>query len=443
MSDWLIYSYDEKNFTAYRSFSLSFVALDNVNRLYNRSISTNQDEQVERKRKEDNNLLSLSTKQTRSREERARKLSEIQSLSLEKIKTKSFSGKETDSSVFLEQRGIEGEKRKKRENELLEERRRLKDLEEKLERQKAEQRELERRKKQEEFTAREEKLLESIKETETLINDLTARIDRNTIQQETSSLETLRLLGTLEENQRTILQKEHESWEWQSRYEASERLRKETEKAYQREAVEREREEIEMKLAELEAAIRVADGELVKRWREKEFASLKEKAAAIKKDFSKGNYKTVMLSLGQLYKELETIKQEAYAGEKSECQREHMAGCFLEALRYLGYEAQMYQVEPKDPRSNVIIHGKMSSGRGIEISLPLGEVYSIKFSGLEEKKCCSEETALNELMAQFGIQARPLEPVSPSSGFPSGKPGMRLEFKDGNKKIELKQQFCG
>lgn len=444
MSEWLNYSYDGKYFVAYRSFSLSFVALDNVNSLYNKSISADHDKEVERKRKEDDNLLILSTQQTREREERARKLSEIQSLSLEKLKTKAISvGKQIDSSVFLDQRKIEDEKRRKRENELLEERRRLKELQEKLERQKAEQGELERRKKQEEFTAREEKLLESVEETETVINDLKARMDRNTKQQEATSQETLRLLGALEENQKIILQKEYESHEWQSRYEASERLRKETEKAYQREAAEREREEAEMKLAELEAAIRAAAGDLVKKWRQPEFTSIKEKAAAIKKDFSKGNYKTAMLSLGQIYKELETVRQEACADEKSECHREHAAGCFLDAIRYLGYEAYMKQVNPDDLRSNVVIQGEMASGKKIEVTLPLGEVYRIKFTGMEETKCCSEETDLMQTMAQYGIQSRRLEPADSSAGSPSGKPGMKLEFKDGNKKIELRQQFCG
>lgn len=444
MSEWLNYSYDGKYFVAYRSFNLSFVALDNVNSLYNKSISADHDKEVERKRKEDDNLLIISTQQTREREERARKLAEIQSLSLEKLKTKASIGEvQIDNSVFLDQRKLEEEKRRKRENELLEEKRKLKELQEKLERQKAEQRELERRKNQEEFTAREEKLLESIEETENNINGLKARIDRNTTQQEATSRETLRLLGTLEENQRIILQKEHESREWQSRYEASERLRKEAEKAYQREAAEREREEAEIKLVEFEAAIRVTNGDLVSKWRQNEFAGLKEKAAAVKKDYNKGNYKAAMLSLGQIYRELEAIKQEACADEKSECQREHVAGCFLDALRYLGYEAWMKQIDAGDPRSSVMIQGKMPSGKEIEITLPLREIYRIRFTGMEETKCCSEETDLMHAMAQYGIQSRRLEPAGPSSGSSYGKPGMKIEFKDGNKTIELKQQFCG
>ena len=207
--------------------------------------------------------------------------------------------------------------------------------------------------------------------------------------------------------------------------------------------MERAREEAEMKLAELEAAIRITDGDLIKKWKQKEFSKLLERIEATKKDLGKGNYKTAMIFLGQMYKELETVKQEACADEKSEYQREHVAGCFLEALRYLGYEAEMRQKDPDNPRSSVVIQGKMPSGKGIEVTLPLGEVYNIKFSGMEEKKCCSEETALREIMAQFGIQSRALEPINPSSGMPAGKPGMKLEFRDGNKRIELRQQFCG
>jgi DNA repair exonuclease SbcCD ATPase subunit len=444
MSEWLVYFSDEKYFSAYRSFSLSFVALDRVNSLYNKSISTEHYKQEERERKEGDRLLILSTRQTRDREERARKMAETQNLSLGKLRTEARSEEESqDNSILQNQRKFEEEKRRKRENELLEEKRKLKELQEKLERQKAEQRELERRKKQEEFSGKEEKLLESIEETEAVINDLKARIERNTNQYETTSRETLRLLGALEENQRFILQKEQESREWQSRYEASERLRKETEKAYQREAMERAREEAEMKLAELEAAIRIVDGDLIKKWKQKEFSKLLERIEAIKKDLEKSNFKTAMISLSQMYKELETVKQEACADEKSECQREHVAGCFLEALRYLGYEAEMRQNDPNDLRSSVVIQGKMPSRKGIEITLPLGEVYNIKFSGMEEKKCCSEEMALREIMAQAGIQSRALEPVNPSSGMPAGKPGMKLEFRDGNKRIELRQQFCG
>jgi hypothetical protein len=150
-----------------------------------------------------------------------------------------------------------------------------------------------------------------------------------------------------------------------------------------------------------------------------------------------------MVSLSQMYKDLETVKQEACADEKLECQREHVAGCFIEALRYLGYEAQMHQKDSNELRSSVVIQGKMPSGKGIEITLPLGEVYNIKFSGMEEKKCCSEEVALREIMAQAGIQSRALERINPSSGISGGKPGMKLEFRDGNKRIELRQQFCG
>jgi len=444
MSEWLVYFSDEKYFSAYRSFSLSFVALDRVNSQYNKSISTEHDKQKEREREEGDCLLILSTRQTRDREDRARKMSEIQNLGLAKLKKEARSEESfQDNSVLQNQRKLEEEKRKKRENELLDEKRRLKELQEKLERQKAEQGELERRKKQEEFTGKEEKLLESIKETEAVINELKARIERNTNLHETTSRETLRLLGALEENQRLILKKEQESREWQSRYEASERLRKETEKAYEREAMEREREEAEMKFAEIETAIRIAGGDLMKEWKQEEFDRLQERIEAIKKDLAKGNYKTAMISLGQMYKELEKVRQEACADEKLECQREHVAGCFLEALRYLGYGAEMYQKDPNNPRSSVVIQGKMPSGKGIEITLPLGEVYRIKFSGMEEKKCCSEEMVLREIMAQAGIQSRALEPVNSSSGMPAGKPGMKLEFRDGNKRIELRQQFCG
>ena len=52
MSEWLVYFSDEKYFSAYRSFSLSFVALDRVNSQYNKSISTEHDKQKEREREE-------------------------------------------------------------------------------------------------------------------------------------------------------------------------------------------------------------------------------------------------------------------------------------------------------------------------------------------------------------------------------------------------------
>ena len=103
----------------------------------------------------------------------------------------------------------------------------------------------------------------------------------------------------------------------------------------------------------------------------------------------------------------------------------------------------MRQEDPNDPRSAVLINAKRPSGVAIEIIIPFGEVYRIKFSGVtEEKQCCSQETALREIMEKFGVSSRALEPLG-HSDTPNGKTGMKLQFKDGKKQIDLRPQFCG
>ena len=128
----------------------------------------------------------------------------------------------------------------------------------------------------------------------------------------------------------------------------------------------------------------VVDGDLSHKWCLKELESLKDKIATVRRDYERGNYQTVKISLAGLLGEVDKVDKKLYADEKIESQREHLARSFLEALRYQGYKVGMFQKDSKDPRSSVVIRGNTLSGKSIEITLAFGEVYSIKFSGMKK-----------------------------------------------------------
>jgi len=456
MSEYLMYLLEKEGYIGYRKFVVCGTATTTISALYEENLFLENSQRKQREEKGRSHIADLLTQQTRDREERARRIAENQSIVVEMIKKEQQKEKtgelvrlQKNTSLFNEslesQRKAAEQRRIKKEQELLEERRRLKELKVRAEREKAMQRELERKRRQEEFSSQEKELMESIEETEQAISRLTSEIDRKTNLADKTSREALQLLETLKATQQNILHKEQENLEWKKRCEFSERLRRETEEAYQRERQECEREEAQMQLAQLESSFTITDGNLMQKWRCEELSELKKGVADVRKDFEKGNFDTVRLTGPELVRKLETLEQQALADEKLECHREYVAKSFFETLKYLGYtvELTMFQQNPKDPRSPVIIKGSLRSGKAIELTIPFGDVYSIKFSGTnEESHCCSEEAALREIMEKFGVSSRALEPVS-QHYVPNGKPGMKLQFKDGNKKIELTQQFCG
>ena len=452
MSEFLMYQTDEKGFSGYRIIVIHEIGVFNVTTRYENSISSEQKERKNREKSENSRIADIMIKQTRDREDRAIQIADIQDSVSERFKRERKDKREEDvdkpeTNMFTEalesQRKAKEEDRIRKEKEQREEKIRLKELEEKLEKEKAKQRELERKGRQEQFTGKEQELLESIEETKEAISRLKSDMDTKTKLADKNSQDTLRLLETLKTTQEDILRKEQENLEWKQRCELSERLRRKTEESYNRERKEREKEEAEMRLAELESALKIADGELTRKWRQEELKEIGEKIASIRNDFKNGNFGTVRLSASELRRKLEALEEEVLSDEKIECQREYVASSFLEALRYLSYEVDMRQDDPGDSRSAVLINAKRHSGIAIDITIPFGEVYRIKFSGVnEEKKCCSQEAALREIMEKFGVSSRALEPLG-HSDTPNGKTGMKLQFKDGKKKIDLRPQFCG
>ena len=452
MSEFLMYEKYGKDFSGYRITAIHEIGVFNVTTLYENSISLEQKERKNRERRENSRATDILMQQTRDREERAREIADNQNAVVGRFKREREEEKEEEAdkpetNSFTEtlksQRKTKEEERITREKELLEEKRRLKELEEKLEKEKVKQRELERKGKQEQFTGKEQDLLESIEETKEAISRLKSEMDDKAKLADKNSRETLRLLCTLKTTQENILQKEQENLEWKQRCELSEHLRRKTEESYNCERKEREKEEAEMQLAELESALKIADGELVRKWRHEELNEIGKKITSIRNDFKSGNFGTVRLSASEVRRKLEVLEEETLSDEKIECQREYVATSFLEALRYLSYVVDMRQEDPNDFRSAVLINAKRPSGVAIEIVIPFGEVYRIKFSGVtEEKQCCSQEAALREIMEKFGVSSRALEPLG-HPDTPNGKTGMKLQFKDGKKKIDLRPQFCG
>jgi len=452
MSQFLVYEKNGKCFIAYRDTDIYGIGISNTMTLYETSISLEQKERKNREKSENSRMADIMMQQTRDREERAREISDIQNSVVERFERERKDKREEDvdkpeANMFTKtlesQRKAKEEELITKEKERREEKRKLKELEEKLEKEKARQKELERKGKQEQFTGKEQELLESIEETEKAISRLKSEMDAKTKLADKNSQDTLRLLETLRATQESILQKEQENLEWKQRCEQSERLRRKTEESCNRERKEREKEEAEMRLAELESALKIADGGLMRKWRQEEFKEIGKKITSVRSDFKNGNFGTVRLSASELHRKLEILVEEALSDEKIECQREYVATSFLEALGYLSYEVDMRQEDPNDPRSAVLINAKRPSGIAIDITIPFGKVYRIKFSGVnEEKQCCSQETALRETMEKFGVSSMALEPLG-HSGIPHGKTGMKLQFKDGKKKIDLRPQFCG
>lgn len=456
MSEYLKYLLEKQGYIGYRKFLICETATVTISALYQENLFLETSQRKQKEENERSHIADLLTQQTRDREERARGITENQGNVVERIKKEQQREKaeelrrlQKNTSLFNDslesQRKAAEQKRIKKEQELLEEKRRLKELKDKAEREKAMQRELERKREQEDFTSKEEELLESIEQTEQAISRLKSEIETETNLADKTNRETLQLLETLKATQQNVLHKEEENLEWKKRCELSERLRRETEEAFRREKEERQREEAQMQLAQLESSLTITDGNLMQKWRCEELNELKKEIADIRKDFEKGNFDTVRLTGPELHRKLEALEQQALADEKQECQREYVAKRFFEALKYLGYNdgLTMFQQNPKDPRSPVIIKGSLPSGKALELTIPFGDIYSIKFSGTnEERHCCSEEAALREIMEKFGVSNRALEPVNQHHA-PNGKPGLKLQFKDGNKKIELTQQFCG
>jgi len=447
-----MYEKDGKYFFAYRSIDIYGIGVSNTTTLYESSISLEQKERKSREKSENSRIADILMQQTRDREERAIEMADNQNSVVERFRKERKEEKEEEvekpetnmiTATLESQRKAKEEEHNRKEKEQREEKRKLKELEEKLEKEKEKQRELERKGKQEQFTGKEQELLESIEETEEAISRLKSEMDAKMELADKNSRETLRLLEALRATQENILQKEQESLEWKQRCELSERLRRKTEESYNRERKTREKEEAEMRLTELESALKIADGELMRKWRQEELKEIAKKIMSIRNDFKNGNFGTVRLSASELCRKLEVLEEESSSDEKIECQREYVASSFLEALRYLSYEVDMRQKDLNDPRSAVLINAKRPSGIAIEIIIPFGEVYSIKFSGVnEERQCCSQETALREIMEKFGVSSRALEPLD-NPDTPNGKTGMKLQFKDGKKQIDLRPQFCG
>jgi len=455
MSQYLFYIKDGKYYLAYRGIYVHSIGVSSINAQFQNTISKEQNERREREDSERRRLADIIIDQTRSREGRARNIESNQKRVVEKIRqeqetTKEEAVKKLKADSWNSANSLEGQRKKReqermaREQDELQERKRVKDLEEKLERQRAEQRALERKRKEEEFSGEEEELLQSIASTEQAISKLRARIEEKSAIAERNDAETLRILETLKRTQQDILRKEEENLEWKKRYESTELLRKESEIAYQREKKEREMEEAQMQIAQLESELSIINGAMAEKWRGKELAELKKKIAGIKIDLKAGSNNAVNLSSLELRNELKDIEQLILTDEKTECQREYVATRFLDTIRHLGYsKTTMFQQDPKDPRSTVIVKGEFESGKAVEIAIPFGDVYSIKFSGIsEQRSCCSEESAIREIMEKLGVSSKILEPaVNFNNNL--GKPGVKLQFKDGDKKIDLTQQFCG
>lgn len=455
MSQFLFYVKDGKYYVAYRETYTHGIGASSINAQYQDVISTEQDQRRVREDNERRRLADLNIQQTRSREERARGIEGKQKAVAEKIKEKQEITKEeaikklradslNSASSLENQRKKREQERIAREQEQFQERKRVKELEERLERERVEQRALERKRKEDELSGKEEELLHSIAATEQSILKLKSKIEEKSVIAERNDTETLRLLETLKQTQQDILHKEEENLEWKKRYEFTDLLRKETEKAYQRENEDRELEEAQMQLSRLESELNIINGAMAQKWREKEFVELKKRVADIKNDLKAGNLNAVNLLVAELHNGLKDLEQLVLTDEKIECQREYVATRFLETIRHLGYsKTTMFQQDPKDPRSTVIVKGEFESGKAVEIAIPFGDVYSIKFSGISEQRhCCSEESAIREIMEKLGVSSKILEPaVNFENNL--GKSGVKLQFKDGNKKIDLTQQFCG
>lgn len=453
MSEYLLYLSELKGHVGYRKYILYGIGLSVSNNLFEKSISEEMNQRQVREEADHNSALELLARQTREREERARKLAESQAAAAEKLKREQErekeakirelqAKKETFNNTIKHQQKAKEEERQKKEQELRQQQIRMRELQEKLEREKARQHVLEREKAQEDFSSREDELLDSVRQTEIAISKLQARIQENTELLSQKNADTIQLLETVRRNQETILRKEEEGFEWQQRYQSSEKLRHEAQMTHEREEKERQKEEAETQLVKLEARLKVVDGNLMRKWYSKEFEAVKEKAKKLRLDFEQDNYETVRISFCGLSEELETLDQKVYKDEKTESQREHVAKSFLKALRHRCYKTNMLQKDPKDARSSVVIQGESPSGSKIEITLPFTEVYSIKFSGMKESKCCIEESEIREVMQKFGISWQPLDPLS-SSFIKNPGPGARFEFIDGDKKIKLTTQICG
>jgi len=455
MSQFSIYYKDGKCFISYETFYLQGIGKTNASTLYEANLSADRKQRADKENNTRTLLSELNVQQTREREERARRVAEAQKLAADRLKK--AHEKEQDEerekaknkAILLNreldrQRKAKEEERLKNERELLEEKRRLKELQGKLEIEKARQKELERQKKQEQIIGKEQELLKSIAQTENAISRLKSEVDVKMSLAERNNQETFQLLENLKVAQQDILRKEELNLELNQRYTLSERLRTAAEQAYQHEKLERQKEEAKIQMTRIESLLKIVDRDLVQKWRKEELSQINVKISGIKKDFEKGNFSTVSLSIPDIENELQSIEHKAMEDEKIECQREYVAVRFLKAIKYRGYttETDMRLINPEDPRSPVIITGKFPSGcKAIEITIPFGEVYSIKFSGLnDEKTCCSEETILREILVQNGISSHAL--ASASASRPSGS-GMKYRFDDGKKKIELTRQFCG
>lgn len=453
MSEFLVYLLEEKGLVGYRRFSFYGIGLSMSDTIFTKNISEERNQRQVREEEGRNSALELLAKQTREREERARELAGNQIAVPEKLKEEQErekaakvkelqAKKEAFNSEVGRQRKTKDEEKKKKEEELRQQQIKMKELQGRLKQEKTKKDELVREKAQKNFSSRESELLDSIRETEIAISKLQARIQENLDLLSQRGKDTFQLLETIKRNQEAILRKEEEGFEWQQRYQSSEKIRQETQAAYEREEKGRQREEAETQLVKLEARLRVIDGNLIHKWYSKEFESLEQRASEVRRDFERGNYKAVGISLAGLLEEIETIDKKAYIDEKKECQRECLAKSFLKTLRYRGYNASMFQKDPKDGRSSVVIQGNAPSGSSIEITLPFGDVYRIKFSGMKESECCHEESAIREVMHKFGISWQALDPLN-LSFLKNPSPGARFEFRDGDTKVELTKQICG
>ena len=381
MSEFLMYQKDGKYFFAYRIIAIHGIGVSNITTLHENSISLEQKERKNREKRENSRIADILMQQTRYREERAREIADNQNSVVKRFKReREEEVDKPETNLFTET--LESQKKEKeeehirKEKELREEKRRLKELEEKLEKEKVKQKELERKGKQEQFTGKEQELLESIEETEEAISRLKSEMDTKVKLADKNSQDTLRLLETLKTTQENILRKEQESLEWKQRCELSERLRRKTEESYNRERKEREKEEAEMRLAELESALKIADGELMRKWRQEELKEIGKKITIIRNDFKNGNFGTVKLSASELLRKLDALAEETLSDEKIECQREYVAASFLETLRYLSYVVDMLCLSPAIMRIDYIIDYSFFSFvfvyRHLNPNLPLG-----------------------------------------------------------------------
>ena len=452
MSEFLVYLPGEKGLVGYRRFYFYGIGLSISDNIFAKSVSEETTRRLIREEESRDSALELLAKQTREREERAQKLAESRVAVSEELneeqerektaKVKELQAqKEAFNKEIEKQRKAKEDERKKKEEELRQQQFKLKELEEKLEGEKARKGALEKEKAQNDFTSRERDLADSIRRSEVAISKIQAKIEEtvNLLSQKDANAF---LFETIKRNQEAILRKEEEILKLEQRYQSSEKSRHEAQAAFEREEKERQREETETQLAKLEEMMHVVDGDLSHKWCLKELESLKDKIATVRLDYERGNYQTVKISLAGLLGEVDKVDKKLYADEKIESQREHLARSFLEALRYQGYEAGMFQKDPKDPRSSVVIRGNTLSGKSIEITLAFGEVYSIKFSGMKESECCREESAIREVMHKFGISWQPLDLLN-QSFLKNPDPKSKFVFQDDGKKVELTKQICG